>query len=113
MSDFDLITDRRNLRLLFAFAVGTTQELQIDTEVAGETVLANGTPSAGHGAIFEKRFTEYPQNCPKTIMHNGIITYTLGGLCLLVRFEVDECLRPPAPINTDTHQFQSQSLLQV
>jgi hypothetical protein len=110
MSDFDLITDRRNLRLLFAFAGGSTQELRIDTESVGRTVLfscwtgaethrwANGTPTAGYGTNFERTFTEYPQSSRNTVIHNRIITYTLGGVRLLVRFEVDGRLISASPV---------------
>lgn len=39
MNDIDLVTDRRNLRLLLGFASGRKSSLHVDVEVVNGTVL--------------------------------------------------------------------------
>jgi len=53
---------------------------------------ANGSPQAGYGMEFEKRFTK-PLKCVEgSITHNRAISYTIGGINMVVRFEVDGCI---------------------
>jgi len=53
--------------------------------------FSNGTPSAGYGHNFEDTITRPVAR--DSIRHNRAITYTLGGRKMLVRFEVDGCLK--------------------
>jgi hypothetical protein len=53
---------------------------------------ANGSPKAGYGVGFENRFTK-PLKCAKgSIRHNRVASYTIGGINMVVRFEVDGCI---------------------
>jgi hypothetical protein len=102
LKDLDIITDRRNLRCLLGWAGGSREKFRIDAQVAGTTLLmsvwtpggtnfCDGTPSAGYGHNFEDTFTRPVMR--GSIRHNRAITYTLGGRKMLVRFEVDGCLK--------------------
>ncbi|KAA8897627.1 hypothetical protein FN846DRAFT_910298 [Sphaerosporella brunnea] len=104
LSDFDVISDRRNLRLLYACAGGSTQAFRIDAETAGGKTLllsvftgrrvsyAKGTPACGYGMNFEKAFTKRLECSRGSTHHHRVIDYSLGGLRFMVRFEVDACI---------------------
>lgn len=94
----DLVTDRKNLRLLLGFVGGRAEEFRIDVEVVRNTVLFSRWSKSpvsymnsfgGYGHEFEKAFTKYPNSCKGSISHNRAITYTLGGVKTIMRFEVD------------------------
>lgn len=100
MKGIDLVTDRRNLRLLLDFVGGRAGEFRIDVEVVRNTVLfsrwskspVSYIPSGsfgGYGHEFERAFTRFPNSCKGSISHNRVITYTLGGVKIIMRFEVD------------------------
>lgn len=94
----DLISDRRNLRALLDFVDGRSQGERIDAEIIGGTVLfflgwsgrGYGHSSISYGINFEKRFTSALSE--GTIQHNRVINYTLGGLKMMVKYQVDACI---------------------
>lgn len=100
MSAVDLITDRNGLRKLLDWTEGRVKNpWRIEVDIVGETMIftrweANPTnmltgTSTGFGHEFEKRFTEQLEDLKKSTGHHRIVKYTIGGLQLLVRFEVD------------------------
>jgi hypothetical protein len=101
MKDIDLVTDRRNLRLLLAFVSGQKSAFRIDVEVVRCTVLFScWTPNStrfvmgfeGYGHEFEKASTRQPSGLGESMTHNRVICYVLGGVKIMVRFEVDACI---------------------
>jgi hypothetical protein len=105
LSDFDIISDRRNLRALLAYVGGSRESFRIDAEIApgGKTLMfsvwtgklrsyANGTAACGYGMTFEEKFTKRPACSRGSIRHNRAVGYSFGGLQLMVRFEVDACI---------------------
>ncbi|KAF8252498.1 hypothetical protein K440DRAFT_633807 [Wilcoxina mikolae CBS 423.85] len=96
----NLITDRRNLRRLLNFAGDSRAQFRIDTEVVGETVMfsvwteVTYQPAGGYGLGFEEAFTTKPGYVKESIRHNRVVGYTLGGVRMVVRFEVDGCAAP-------------------
>lgn len=106
LNSFDIITDRRNLRLLDDFVCGRRQdEFRIDAEIVGNSLLLTrwidweqrAGYSGGYGKEFEKKFTEIPECAKGSLVHKRAVAYTLGGLRMMVRFEVDACLKAPPP----------------
>lgn len=104
----DLITDRRNLRLLLGFVSSSKKPFRIDVEVIHSTVLLSLWTSSktnfvgqfqGYGHSFEKASTWNPRYIRGSIIHNRAVRYTLGGIHILLRYEVDACMpgKPPAP----------------
>ncbi|RAL02475.1 uncharacterized protein BO80DRAFT_36321 [Aspergillus ibericus CBS 121593] len=100
LNDIDLISDRRNLRLLLAFASGSKKEFRIDVEVVESTVLLSTWTTSkinfisqfqGYGHEFERVSTWKPRYIQKSIIHARAVSYTLGGIKILLRFEVDAC----------------------
>lgn len=100
----DIITDRSNLRRLLRFASAQSQQdFEIIIEVVNETVLftrAENRPrsyirsgqSGGYGFQFEKAFTKTPEAVKGSTGHHRIANYMMGGLNILLRFEVDGAL---------------------
>ncbi|KAF8811046.1 hypothetical protein BYT27DRAFT_7134500 [Phlegmacium glaucopus] len=103
-NSFDIITDRRNLRLLMNFASHQEQEeFRFDVEIVGNSVIfsrwidwESRRFNAGYGKEFERKFTKIPECSRGSLVHKRAVGYTLGGLRLMVRFEVDACLEAPA-----------------
>ncbi|KAF8534065.1 hypothetical protein BDD12DRAFT_897046 [Trichophaea hybrida] len=104
--NIDLITDRRHLRLLLAYAGGSKKEFRIDAEIVGGTVLfsvwmvfktcyVDGSSKSGYGRNFEKLFTKAPEEAERSITHNRAVEYSLGGIRILLRYEVDACVSIP------------------
>ncbi|GLA78344.1 hypothetical protein AtubIFM55763_011072 [Aspergillus tubingensis] len=109
----DLITDRRNLRLLLSFVSSSKKPFRIDVEVINTTVLLSLWTSSktnfvgqfqGYGHSFEKAATWNPRYIRGSIIHNRAVRYTLGGIHILLRYEVDACMpgKPPPPAHTST-----------
>lgn len=103
MEEIDLVTDRRNLRLLLAFVGGKKSAFRIDIEVVHSTVLFScWTPNntrfvkgfGGYGCEFEKASTRKPNGLRESVTHNRAIRYNFGGIKAVVRFEVDACTGP-------------------
>ncbi|KIY73430.1 hypothetical protein CYLTODRAFT_387077 [Cylindrobasidium torrendii FP15055 ss-10] len=106
-SSVDFVTDRNGLRKLmrFATASGYDRSFRIDTQLAGDTtILLNRWEQRvrerasqwSYGFEFEKATTTPAQGCENTTGYYRIVTYDLDGLKLVVRFEVDACLREEA-----------------
>jgi hypothetical protein len=53
--------------------------------------------SGGYGPGFEKTFTKIPECVKGSLVHRRAVAYTLGGLRMMVRFEVDRVLKPLHP----------------
>jgi hypothetical protein len=113
LNSFDIITDRRNLRLLLDFASfrgQNQQEFRLDAEIVGNSVILSRWIdwesrrfSEGYGKEFEKAFTNTPECSRGSLAHKRAVGYTLGGLRLMVRFEVDACLQEaPAELASET-----------
>ncbi|GLA61731.1 hypothetical protein AtubIFM54640_002256 [Aspergillus tubingensis] len=90
----DLITDRRNLRLLLSFVSSSKKPFRIDVEVINTTVLLSLWTSSktnfvgqfqGYGHSFEKAATWNPRYIRGSIIHNRAVRYTLGGIHILLR----------------------------
>lgn len=56
---------------------------------ANATHLISGLPNSGCGLEFEKAFTTFDDNLRESMSHHRIVTYNLGDLKCMVRFEVD------------------------
>ncbi|CAA7262952.1 unnamed protein product [Cyclocybe aegerita] len=101
----DFVTDRNNLRGLLRWVNGTSRDFRIDLQLAGEKTILMNRWSARYrevfngrtyGFSFERESTDPVPGCRGTQSHHRIITYDLNGLKMVVRFEVDACIRPPA-----------------
>ena len=101
LNDIDLISDRRNLRLLLAFVSGQKKAFRINVEVVESTVfLTTWAPTKtnfvgkfeGYGHEFESVSTWKPRYIRGSIIHARSVRYTLGGIRILLRFEVDACM---------------------
>ncbi|KAG6811708.1 hypothetical protein H0H92_006165 [Tricholoma furcatifolium] len=99
LRDFDIITDRKNLRALFNFFKDKNrQSHRIDAELIGDTLLfylgwsewGYNSLSRGYGTNFERKFTSSLSE--GTIQHNRVISYSFGGLKVMVKYQVDACL---------------------
>ncbi|KDQ49911.1 hypothetical protein JAAARDRAFT_74462 [Jaapia argillacea MUCL 33604] len=104
-SSMDFVTDRNGLRKLLRWIEGTAgRDFRIDMQLAGKrTVLLNrwethtreyASPSFGFN--FEKKTTQYTSGCEQSTGHHRIVKYDFDGLKMVVRFEVDACIPPPA-----------------
>ena len=96
--DFDLITDRKNLRALFKFFTSGLGPHRIDAEIIGDTLLfylgwaakGYGYRESSYGSSFGKSFTGPLSE--GIIHHKRVISYTFGGLKTLVKYQVDACM---------------------
>ena len=113
LNKIDIITDRTNLRRLLQFASGQShKDFEIAVEVVNKTVLFTrlenrprvyikpGQPG-GYGFRFEKAFTRPPGAVKGSTGHYRIVNYTIGGLNMLLRFEVDGAL--PHDVNPSSY----------
>ncbi|KAF7982174.1 hypothetical protein HWV62_29949 [Athelia sp. TMB] len=115
-SSVDLITDRNGLRKLLRWLRSQDadcREFRIDTQFCGEkTILFTrwekrsvelldgrfnrfGKPYQTYGFSFETASTQPVVGCEGSTGHHRIICYDFAGLKLVVRFEVDSCIRQP------------------
>lgn len=113
LRDFDVITDRKNLRaLLNFFNHKNRQYYRIDAELIGNTLLLylgwsewGYNPSAlrkTYGINFERKFTApLPEGI---IQHNRAIAYGFGGLKIMVKYQVDACIGPLTTPEAQTMQ---------
>ncbi len=106
LSELDIVCDRRPLRLLHGFMVGDQEAFQFGVEAVGNTTVftrAERTSResiapntfAGYSASFVEAYTKLHPDAKGSTSHYRIVTYTLGGLKLLVRSGVD-AYRPSA-----------------
>ncbi|KAK2871627.1 hypothetical protein FQN49_002999 [Arthroderma sp. PD_2] len=100
MKGVDLVTDRRNLRHLLNFVCGKKTALRIGVEAIQSTVLFSCWTQncldhiegfGGYGHEFEKVSTKKPHGMEDSVTHSRIIRYSLGGVNMILRFEVDAC----------------------
>ncbi|KAK7972408.1 hypothetical protein PG988_006542 [Apiospora saccharicola] len=103
MRSVDLISDRNNLRKLLSFVDSSSSQkglerFTIDVEVTGGTVIFSRTETQtteiiaphefkGFGHEFEKAYTTCAID--DSTGHHRIVSYCLGGMRLMVRYEVD------------------------
>jgi hypothetical protein len=103
LKEFDLITDRKNIRALLEFVQNGCGPAghRIDAELVGDKTVVffvgwrggRGYNSAGgYGINFERAFTGALSE--GTIQHHRVVTYTLGSLSLMIKYEVDAYLGP-------------------
>jgi len=113
-SSVDIVTDRNGLRKLTRWVSGypSIRDFRIDLQLAGEkTVLMNRWEKRNRelfsgktfGFSFEKASTEPAPGCRQSTGHHRIVTYDLNGLKMIVRFEVDACIPPPAKYPRKSH----------
>lgn len=108
-SAIDFVTDRNGLRKLLRWiSTPDPKNFRIDTQLAGKhTVLLNrwengtresmdGRGYSTYGFSFEKASTKPAQGCEDSTGHHRIVKYDFGGFTIVVRFEVDACIPPPA-----------------
>ncbi|KAI9065981.1 hypothetical protein FKP32DRAFT_1566831 [Trametes sanguinea] len=103
----DIITDRNGLRKLLRWLAftgeDTLKEFRIDLQLGGsKTVLMHRwekrtrenvvPPKGGCGHNFEHESTFAAPGCERSTGHHRIVQYDLGGLKIVVRFEVDACI---------------------
>lgn len=99
---FDIITDRNNLRKLLRWASGSSDEkdFRIDVDVAGWTCLftrleAQNTETVqgfmGYAHEYEKAATRLTRGCEKATGHHRMISIDIGELKILLRFTIEAC----------------------
>ena len=102
-NSFDIITDRQNLQLLIDFAsyCGQNQnKFRFEAEIVDDRVILSWwidwewrRSNFGYRKEFEKAFTKTPDCLRGSLVYKHAVGYTIGGLRLMVRFEVDACLQ--------------------
>ena len=96
--DADVFACGSTLGSLLRFARGVDKAFRFNIEVIGDTVflirkendpkqLIEGV--VGYGHSFPEAYTTWPKNMKKSLTHQRIVQYNLGGLQCLVRFECD------------------------
>ncbi|KAG2354836.1 hypothetical protein BDR07DRAFT_1474275 [Suillus spraguei] len=99
---FDIITDRNNLRKLLRWASGSSDEkdFRIDVDVAGWTCLftrleAQNTETVqgfmGYAHEYEKAATKLTRGCERATGHHRMISIDIDGLKILLRFTIEAC----------------------
>jgi hypothetical protein len=104
MSPIHLVSDRNSLRKLLTFASGKkSQDWRVDVDMINDTMffnqweefrlmLINGNQDSGFGHAFEDCVTTKESSLKDSIHHERIVSYELGGMKCLVRFEADAYL---------------------
>lgn len=103
LSKVDIVSDRNNLRKLYAFVNPSSQKsgrepFSIQVELIGDTVVLCRSDVAvqqyiklgqfcGYGHEFEKNYTK--QQLPNSTGHHRIISYQFSDLRLVIRHETD------------------------
>ncbi|KIY65405.1 hypothetical protein CYLTODRAFT_424363 [Cylindrobasidium torrendii FP15055 ss-10] len=112
----DIITDRNNLQKLFSWVQGRAMKFRIDVERAGdsdtvlltrweEQVTVSAPEGANYGEGFQRAATTTAPGCESAAMgYHRIVSYNLGGVCLVVRSRVEACL-PGAPEDGASESF--------
>ncbi|EIW73855.1 hypothetical protein CONPUDRAFT_160632 [Coniophora puteana RWD-64-598 SS2] len=96
----DIITERNTLRKLLRWVTNSDPDpFRIDIQRTGNACILTKVKTAdhsrqhpGYGLGFEEATTRPAVGCEKAAAHHRIISYSLGGLNVLLRFEVDACL---------------------
>ncbi|KAI9372364.1 hypothetical protein BJX61DRAFT_452040 [Aspergillus egyptiacus] len=104
MSDVDFVADRRNLMLLLQFVSGRNQPFRINIDLVNSTaLLSTWVPRQrvswvgafdGYGREFEQQTTRKPFNMKTSVAHYQVVRFTLGGMNLIMRYEVDAYIPP-------------------
>jgi hypothetical protein len=78
------------------------QEFWFDVEIVGNSLILSRWVdwesrhvNEGYGKEFVRKFTKHPNCFEKSLVHKQAVGYTLGGLRMMVRFEVDARLEAP------------------
>lgn len=103
LSNVDIVSDRNNLRKLYAFVNPSNQKFgrepfSIQVEVIGDTAILCRSDEAvkqfikpgqfcGYGHEFEKKYTK--QQLQKSTGHHRIVSYQFCGMQLVIRHETD------------------------
>ncbi|KAF9522594.1 hypothetical protein CPB83DRAFT_822723 [Crepidotus variabilis] len=120
-STIDIITDRNNLRKLTRWVEGESSDFRIDLQLFGDKTLLMSRWSEKYwysytgrtfGFSFEKASTDFAPGCKNTTGHHRIISYDLNGLKMVVRFEVDACVRPPIQLTRTNAPTSDEALTQ-
>lgn len=109
---FDIITDRNNLRKLLRWATGSSDEkdFRIDVDVAGWTCLftrleAQNTDTVqgfmGYGHEYEKAATRATRGCERATGHHRMISIDIGELKILLRFTIEACTSSTDDVNDE------------
>ncbi|KAF9012778.1 hypothetical protein BDZ89DRAFT_1077357 [Hymenopellis radicata] len=97
----DYVMDRNSLRKLLGWIKGVKEGFRIDCEIIGHTILCSrweertrmAANRESYGVGLVERLTELAPGCEGSAEGNHrIVTYNMGGIMLVVRFEVDGCI---------------------
>ncbi|KAH9932793.1 uncharacterized protein BXZ73DRAFT_46733 [Epithele typhae] len=109
-SSIDVVTDRNGLRKLLRWlhydpssSSDPPKDFRIDIQLGGNKTLLfhrwekrkrelAEPPRSGCGINFERESTTPAPGCSRGTGHHRIVQYDLGGLKVVVRFEVDACV---------------------
>ncbi|KAI6006617.1 hypothetical protein F5J12DRAFT_927484 [Pisolithus orientalis] len=101
--DFDLVTDRNNLRKLLRCIDGQHEKtFRIDLDVLGKTCLFTRREETLEETITEFRGFGHD--------HHRIISYDFGGLKVLLRYEVDACVESESEDDSFLASFSALSI---
>ncbi|KAI9034754.1 uncharacterized protein KD926_005703 [Aspergillus affinis] len=104
LNEIDVISDRRNLRELMNSTAGTNPQrpCRVGIRVVKNTILLSREVnpktfvvrrnSDEWGYEFEKAYTRQPFFLKNSETHHRAISYTLGDVRTIVRYEVDGCI---------------------
>ncbi|KAH7087979.1 hypothetical protein BKA62DRAFT_729034, partial [Auriculariales sp. MPI-PUGE-AT-0066] len=113
-ADFEVVTDRNGLRKLAGWvggSKGSSSNFRIDVQLAGDTMLfTRHEPRAVVSCdqnTFGKGFEHAMTLSGVSVQtgHHRIVKYSLGGVQILLRCEIDACL-PDARRETDSGPLQ-------
>ncbi|CAG9984811.1 unnamed protein product [Clonostachys byssicola] len=100
-NDVDIICNRNSLRNLILFSSQRyLQNFRVNLLVVNNTlfiercerdasIIIRGSYDRGFGRAFEKACTTYPEGLDASSSHHCVLSYPLGDLSCVVRFEVD------------------------
>jgi len=125
LNKVQIITDRNNLRKLFEVVCGEShRDFEIAVEIVNNTALFTRLEQCtsevigsqdfrGYGHEFEKEFTKYPSSVKASTSHHRIVTYSFGGLNMVVRFEADGALPLAMDLVDTTKATPTRSIEQI
>ena len=98
----DVITDRRPIRMLYAFVEGQVCAFEFGVSIVGDKTALftriekrtreNGR-SVGYRRGFETKYLKIAVEAKSSTSHHRVVRYILGGMTFLVRSSVDAYLR--------------------
>ncbi|KAF2703853.1 hypothetical protein K504DRAFT_391633 [Pleomassaria siparia CBS 279.74] len=101
LNDVDIVCNRNSLRKLLDLASGRRPDpfvmhlhllqetLFITRKERNARNMIRGGGQSGYGHNFEKAFTEADDDVHGSTSHHRVVSYDMGGLNCMVRFEVD------------------------